>query len=146
VVGSYRYGLLRGWLAAMAGISTFELIFGTTGTFVHHWPPAPLLWLWAALIAWPLLALRENIRPSGELLLAFALVWFGWIAQGFSFNVPAHDARNLNGLAELLNALSKTLMIMAWALPSLGWIGRSRTRRHISLGTRKEVGSSRPPP
>jgi hypothetical protein len=145
-IGSYRFGLLRGGLAAMAGISTFELVFSATGTLVHAWPLAPLVWLWAGLIAWPLLALRENIKPSGELLVAFVLVWFAWIAQGFSYNVPTHDARNVNGLAELLNALSKSLMIMAWALPSLGWIARSRTRRHGSLGTPKEVGSSRPPP
>ncbi len=126
IVGSYRLGLLRGGLAAMAGISTFELAFNTTGTLIHHWPRGQMAWLWAALAAWPLLALRENIKPSGEFLVAFGLLWVAWIAQGFTYNLATHDARNLNGLAELLNGSTKSLILMAWALPSLGWIQRIR--------------------
>jgi hypothetical protein len=128
-VGWYRFGPLRGALAALAGISVFELVFSTTGTLVHHWPIGPLLWLWAALIAWPLLALRENIRPSVEALAAFGILWVVWIAEGFTFNLATHDLRNFDNLAELLNATTKSLMVMAWALPSFGWIRRFGNQR-----------------
>ena len=128
-VGWYRFGPLRAALAAVAGISAFELVFSTTGTLVHHWPLGPLLWLWAALIAWPLLALRENIRPSVEVLVAFGVLWVVWIAQGFTFNLATHDLRNFDYLAELLNATTKSLMVMAWALPSLGWIRKLGNER-----------------
>jgi hypothetical protein len=124
VVGWYRFGALRGILAAMAGISTFELIFNATGTAIHNWPLAPLLWQGAALTAWPLLAWREKIRPSFDLVVLFGVLWIAWIAQGFTFNVATHDLRYANVLAELLNATTKTIMIVAWSLPPLA-LGRS---------------------
>jgi hypothetical protein len=121
VVAWYRFGPWRGVLAGIAGISTFEIVFSATGTVVHHWPLAPLLWQSGALVAWPVLAWREQVRPSRELLVAFALLWLAWMAEGFQFNVPAHGPQAPNLPAELLNASTKTLMVMAWALPSVDW-------------------------
>lgn len=141
-VGWYRFGPLRCALAALAGISVFELAFSTTGTLVHHWPLGTLVWLWAALIAWPLLAWRENIRPSSELLVAFGIFWIWWIAEGFTFNLAAHDLRNGNLPAELLNATTKSLMVMAWALPSFNWIRRLSNQRVAVFG---RSPASRPP-
>jgi hypothetical protein len=128
VVGAYRFGLVRGVLASMAGISSFEIVFNATGAFIHHWPFGPLLWMGAALMAWPILALREGIRPSAELVVAFAFGWVAWIVQGFTFNVASHDLRTPDFLAESLNATTKSLLVMAWALPSLGWIRKLGSR------------------
>ena len=82
----------------------------------------------------PLLAWRKKMRPSAELVVAFGILWIVWLVEGFTFNLPTHDLRNPDVLAELLNATTKTAMILAWASPSLGldrWF-----RRRWGLSTR----------
>src|SRR4029079_1980647 len=51
-------------VTVLAWASVFEIAYNATGTLLHGWPLAYLVWLAAALGGWVLLAWRLGVVPS----------------------------------------------------------------------------------
>ena len=73
--------------------------------------------LTVALMAWPLLAYAQGIRPNKWLILLFAATWLIWFLSGFQYNIK--DAEPFILLDEFLNVLTKTLLAGAYLLSDL---------------------------
>jgi hypothetical protein len=98
----------------MAWGSLYEIIFVFTDSIIHSMPWSRTFWIVIALMAYPILAHTQGIRPNRLLLLIFSLTWIIWVLFGFnynSYNNPTFIPQN-----ELLNVLSKTILALAYTL------------------------------
>ena len=119
-----RRAPLTALITVAAWLSAYEIAFQATGTAIHGWSPAYLLWMSAAVSGWVVLAHLRGITPNLWLLLAVALVWVLWLVTGFNSNSPT--VAGTPGLpsdfdisAEIFNELSKTLLGAAYLVGSL---------------------------
>ncbi|MCW4032849.1 MAG: hypothetical protein NWF08_05600 [Candidatus Bathyarchaeota archaeon] len=102
------------FVSTMAWASLYEIFFVITDSIIHNMPWSRTFWIVIALIAYPILAHTQGIRPNRLLLLIFSLTWIIWVLFGFnynSYNNPTFIPQN-----ELLNVLSKTILALAYAL------------------------------
>lgn len=102
------------FVSTMAWASLYEIIFVITDSIIHNMSWSRTFWIVIALMAYPILAHTQGIRPNRLLLLIFSLTWIIWVLFGFnynSYNNPTFIPQN-----ELLNVLSKTILALAYAL------------------------------
>jgi hypothetical protein len=102
------------FLSTMVWASLYEIIFVITDSIIHNMPWSRTFWIVIALMAYPILAHTQGIRPNRLLLLIFSLTWIIWVLSGFNYNIynnPTFIPQN-----ELLNVLSKTILALAYAL------------------------------
>jgi len=102
------------FVSTMAWASLYEIIFVLTDTIIHSMPWSRTLWIVIALMAYPILAHTQGIRPNRLLLFIFSVIWIIWVLFGFnynSYNNPTFIPQN-----ELFNVLSKTILALAYAL------------------------------
>ena len=90
IVTWLRRSPLVAFLAAMAWVSAFEIVYQTVGTMYGRHDALHLFYLTFSMSGWVLAAHVAGVRPHPGLLLAWALVFIGWIASGFQPNLFDH--------------------------------------------------------
>lgn len=102
------------FVSTMAWASLYEIIFVITDSIIHNMPWSRTFWIVIALMAYPILAHTQGIRPNRLLLLIFSLTWIIWVLFGFNYN--SYDNPTFIPQNELLNILSKTILALTYAL------------------------------
>ena len=105
-------------VAVIAWAGAFELIYNTIGTVMFGWPLAQLVWNFAALAGWILLASVLGIWPESWALVAFLILMTGWVLTGFHSNIPGSNAR-FDVAGELFNETSKSMLAVAYLIGAL---------------------------
>jgi len=126
-------------VTVLAWASVFEIAYNATGTLLHGWPLAYLVWLAAALGGWVLLAWRLGVVPSRVWLAGVAVVWTVWVVAGFESNAPlgpgpGHPA-TFNVAGEVMNELAKSLLAAGYLVGALR-LPRPAGRIRITLSNR----------
>ena len=101
-------------VSVIAWASLYEILWYLTGVVVHQFSWTHAFWLTGALVAWPVLAHVQGVRPNRWLFVAFAVAWSLWMLSGFHFN-DLNAQRPFDFIAEFLNVLTKTLLAIAYA-------------------------------
>lgn len=102
------------FVSTMAWASLYEIIFVITDSIIHNMPWSHTLWIVIALMAYPILAHTQGIRPNRLLLLIFSVTWIIWVLFGFNYN--GYNNPNFTPQDELLNVLTKTILALAYTL------------------------------
>jgi hypothetical protein len=108
----------------MAWLSAYEILFQVTGAVLHGWSLSNLAWMTAAVGGWVALAFVMGILPDWRLLVLVALVWLVWVLTGFNSNSPTVAGTpgfsvHFSVSAEILNALTKTLLGLSYLVATL---------------------------
>ena len=119
IVGWYRRSPLVALVAGMGWVSAFEIAYHAVDTVYQSHDALHLFYLTFSMSGWVVAAHVAGIRPHPGLLVAWGLVFLGWIAFGFhpnGFDQPnqfsiAQEAFNMatkDGLAAIyvIGALS----------------------------------------
>ncbi|WP_455276326.1 hypothetical protein [[Eubacterium] cellulosolvens] len=110
----YTRSFFIAFVSTMAWASLYEIIFVITDSIIHNMPWSHTLWIVIALIAYPILAHTQGIRPNRLLLLIFSVTWIIWVLFGFNYN--SYNNPNFSPQYELLNILTKTILALAYTL------------------------------
>ena len=108
--------LWLGPLTALAWASTYEIIYGWTGTILQGWDVNKTAWMSAAVVAWVFLAYVKGARTDKILLATFTCAWFLWILMGFYSN---NTMNTFNLASEILNVGTKTLLALSYLVGTL---------------------------
>jgi hypothetical protein len=109
------YRFRKPWIAftaVAAWLTLYEILFLFTDSLINGGPWNHTVGLTIALIAWPLLAHTQGIRPNKWLILLFTATWFTWVLFGFQYNMKDVDPFIMHD--EFLNVLTKTLLAGAY--------------------------------
>ena len=87
IVGWYRRSPLVALVAGMGWVSAFEIVFQAVGTLYGRHDAQHLFFLTFSMSGWVVAAHVVGIRLHPILLLAWGLVFLGWIAAGFQPNL-----------------------------------------------------------
>jgi len=101
-----RRSLLVGVIGGMAWVSAFEIVFQLVGAFEGHVTWLHVFYLTFSISGWVVAAYVAGIRPHPALVLAWGLVFLGWIAFGFHPNRYLDHAQLSVG-QEIFNVLTK---------------------------------------
>lgn len=101
------------FVSTMAWASLYEVIFVITDSIIYNMSWSHTFWIVIALMAYPILAHTQGIRPNRLLLLIFSLTWIIWVLFGFNYN--SHNNPTFIPQNEMLNVLSKTILALAYA-------------------------------
>lgn len=114
------YRFRKPWIAftaVAAWLTLYEILFLFTDSLINEGPWNHTVGLTVALMAWPLLAYAQGIRPNKWLILLFTATWLIWILSGFQYNIKDVGPFILHD--EFLNGLTKTLLAGAYLLSEL---------------------------
>jgi hypothetical protein len=90
IVTWLRRSPLVAFLVAMGWVSAFEIVFQAVGTAYGRHDALHLFYLVFTMSGWVVAAHVAGVRPHPGLLLAWGLVFLGWIATGFQPNLFDH--------------------------------------------------------
>jgi len=86
----FRRSLLLGLVAGMGWVSAFEIAYQAAGTMYGRHDAMHLFYLTFSMSGWVVAAYVAGVRPHPGLLLAWSLVFLGWMASGFHPNLFDH--------------------------------------------------------
>ncbi len=112
IVAWFRRSLLVALVAGMGWVSAFEIVYQAVGTVYGRHDALHLFYLTFSMSGWVVAAYVAGIRPHPGLLLAWSLLFLGWVLFGFQPNLydqpshfsPAQEAFNVatkDGLAAI---------------------------------------------
>lgn len=101
-----RRSLFVAFLAGMGWVSAFEIVYQAVGTVYGQFTPIHLFYLVFTMSGWVAAAYVAGIRPHPLLLVAWGLVWVGWMAYGFQPNLLGQPGPFSVG-QELFNVATK---------------------------------------
>lgn len=109
----------RFWLAAVAWLGGFEVVYQVASVVAHplpgwKWGPFLLMGIGSILVV---VATVRGVRPSLPLMMLTGVAWAVWLASGFHVN--GHTATGFSGSAEAMNEIAKTLWGLAYLVPLL---------------------------
>jgi len=90
IVAWFRRSLLLAFVVGMAWVSAFEIVYQAVGTIYGRHDALHLFYLTFSMSGWVVAAHVAGVRPHPGLLLAWGLVFLGWIASGFQPNLFDH--------------------------------------------------------
>lgn len=90
IVTWLRRSPLAAFLAGMAWVSAFEIVYQAVGTVYGRHDALHLFYLTFSMSGWVVAAHVAGVRPHPGLLVAWGLVFLGWIASGFQPNLFDH--------------------------------------------------------
>jgi len=103
-----------GVLSTMAWASLYEIAWVLTNSMMHGTMWGGTIWTATAVVAWPVLAYIQRIKPNRLALVAFLSCWIVWVATGFHYNYPGQQ--NFVSGNEFLNVLTKVILAVAYAI------------------------------
>jgi hypothetical protein len=109
------YKFRKPWIAftaVAAWLTLYEILFLFTDSIVNQDPWNNTIGLTVALMAWPLPAYTQGIRPNKWILIFFIATWLTWILSGFQYNIKDSEPFILHN--EFINVLTKTLLAGAY--------------------------------
>lgn len=139
IVFWYRRSWLLALLAGMGWVSAFEIVWQGVATIEGQFTALHLFYLAFSLSGWVVAAYVAGVRPHPVLLLAWALVFLGWIAYGFHPNGYRYLAPFSIG-QEVFNVLTKDGLAAIYVIGALApfryWQFARATKARIHLVTR----------
>ncbi len=123
VVGWFRRSPVVALVAGMGWVSAFEIVYQAVGTVYGRHDALHLFYLTFSMSGWVVAAYVANIRPHPGLLIAWGLVFVGWMAIGFQpneFDQPAH----FSIAQEAFNVATKDGLAAIYILGAIGPLGR----------------------
>ena len=106
IVAWFRRSLLIALVAGMGWVSAFEIVYQAVGTIYGRHDALHLFYLTFSMSGWVVAAYVVGIRPHPVLLVAWALVFLGWMAFGFQPNLYDHPGQ-FSVAQELFNMATK---------------------------------------
>lgn len=106
-------------IAVLAPASFYEIIWTVIAILFKGWIfEGEYLWLGLALLGWVILGVlvaREHrlTLPAKTLYVLFVVLWVGWIATGFHFNIPGSP---VDWVGEAFNIATKAVLSAAYAV------------------------------
>jgi hypothetical protein len=88
-----RRSLLVGLVAGMGWVSAFEIVYQAAGTIYGRHDALHLFYLTFSMSGWVVAAYVAGIRPHPWLLVAWGLLFLGWMAFGFRSNLYDHPGQ-----------------------------------------------------
>jgi hypothetical protein len=128
LVGWLRRSAIVAVVAGMGWVSAFEIVYQAVGTLYGRHDALHLFYLTFSMSGWVVAAYVANIRPHPGLLIAWALVFVGWMAYGFhpnEFDQPG----SFSIAQEAFNMVTKDGLAAIYVLGAVGQLGR-RSRAH----------------
>jgi len=123
-----RRSLLVALIAAMGWVSAFEITFQVVEAIEGRADWLHIFYLTFSLSGWVVAAYVAGIRPHPALLVAWGLVFFGWVAYGFQPNRYAdHDQFSVG--QEVFNVLTKDGLAAIYVIGGIApfrWIHRPK--------------------
>ena len=122
VVGWFRRSPVVALVAGMGWVSAFEIVYQAVGTVYGRHDALHLFYLTFSMSGWVVAAYVAGIRPHPGLLIAWGLVFVGWMAVGFQpneFDQPAH----FSIAQEAFNVATKDGLAAIYILGAIGPLG-----------------------
>jgi hypothetical protein len=124
---TWRRSALVAFVAAMGWVSAFEIAYQAVGTLYGRHDALHLFYLAFSMSGWVVAAYVAGIRPHPALLVAWALVFLGWIAYGFNSNLYDHPGQ-FSVAQELFNMATKDGLAAIFVIGALApFHARART-------------------
>jgi len=144
IVAWFRRSIPVALAVGMGWVSAFEIVYQAVGTLYGRHDALHLFYLAFSMSGWVVAAYFAGVRPHPGLLVAWILVFVGWVASGFQPNLydqPSHfslvqEAFNMaakDGLAAIfvIGALAPFGRGARVAAPSTSVISRSRHEESV---------------
>jgi hypothetical protein len=106
IVTWFRRSLLLAFVVGMAWVSAFEIVYQGVGTIYGRHDALHLFFLTFSMSGWVVAAYVVGVRLHPALLLAWSLVFIGWIASGFQPNLFDHPG-TFSPVQEAFNMATK---------------------------------------
>jgi hypothetical protein len=113
-----RRSLLVGLVAGMGWVSAFEIVYQAVGTIYGRHDVMHLFYLTFSMSGWVVAAYMAGIRPHPWLLVAWGLLFLGWIASGFQPNLFDHPGQ-FSVVQEAFNVATKDGLAAIFVLGGL---------------------------
>ena len=114
----FRRSLLVGLVAGMGWVSAFEIVYQAAGTIYGRHDVMHLFYLTFSMSGWVVAAYVAGIRPHPWLLVAWGLLFLGWIASGFQPNLFDHPGQ-FSVVQEAFNVATKDGLAAIFVLGGL---------------------------
>jgi hypothetical protein len=139
----YRRSLLLGLVVGMGWVSAFEIVYQAVGTIYGRHDALHLFYLTFSMSGWVVAAYLVGVRPHPLLLVAWSLVFLGWIASGFHPNLFDHP-NEFSVVQELFNVATKDGLAVIFVIGALRpFRSREPAKAPLSLAPRAEGDSVR---
>jgi SAM-dependent methyltransferase len=135
-----RRSLLVAVLGGMAWVSAFEIVFQLVGAIGGRVTWLHLFYLTFSLSGWVVAAHVADIRPHPVLLLAWGLIFLGWIAFGFHPNRYL-DHAPLSAGQEIFNVLTKDGLAAIYLIGGIAPFRWTRRPERAARGTTVNGGA-----
>jgi SAM-dependent methyltransferase len=135
-----RRSLLVAVLGGMAWVSAFEIAFQLVGAIEGHVTWLHLFYLTFSLSGWVVAAHVAGIRAHPALLLAWGLIFLGWIAFGFHPNRYL-DHAPLSAGQEIFNVLTKDGLAAIYLIGGIAPFRWTRRSERAARGTTLNGGA-----
>jgi hypothetical protein len=106
IVAWYRRSPLVALIAGMAWISAFEIVYQSVGIMYGRHDALHVFYLAFSMSGWIVAAHVAGVRPHPALLLAWGLLFLGWMASGFQPNLYDQPGR-FSVVQEAFNVATK---------------------------------------
>jgi len=118
-----RRSILLAFVAGMGWVSAFEIVFLAATTAYGHYDALQLFYLTFSMSGWVVAAHVIGIRPHPALLIAWGVLFLGWIAFGFQPNYFNEPGR-FSVAQEIFNVATKDGLAAIYVLGGLAPYGR----------------------
>ena len=129
ILAWFRRSPLVAVIAGMGWVSAFEIVYQAVGTIYGRHDALHLFYLTFSMSGWVVAAFVAGIRPHPGLLLAWGVLFLGWVAFGFQPNLydqPTH----FSTAQEAFNVATKDGLAAIFVIG-----GVAPFRRHASIQT-----------
>lgn len=141
----FRRSLLVGLVAGMGWVSAFEIVYQAAGTLYGRHDALHLFYLTFSMSGWVVAAYVAGIRPHPWMLVAWSLLFLGWIAFGFRSNLYDHPGK-FSVVQEAFNVATKDGLAAIFVIGGLAPFRpgkRATARSPLAIAGRGEGDSVR---
>jgi hypothetical protein len=142
ILAWFRRSLLVGLVAGMGWVSAFEIVYQAAGTIYGRQDALHLFYLTFTMSGWVVAAYMAGIRPHPWLVVAWSLLFVGWMAYGFRSNMFDHPGQ-FSVVQEAFNVATKDGLAAIFVIGGLAPFGRgARAAAATPFAIRRGEGDS----